>query len=135
MESLPALAVHDDIVLMHSDTARYLEYGREIDAVNDAIAKALAGNDIDAWWECLRRMTDRYAFAHSGGRDTAADFARTLGARRLAHGHSIVADLRGIEPGETDGALLYCDRTVLAVDGGIYAGGPCLVVDLDSWPA
>jgi hypothetical protein len=134
MESLPALAVHDDILLMHSDTTRYLEYGREIDAVNEGISKALAGGDIQAWWECLRRMTDRYAFAQRGGREAADEIAETFGARRLAHGHSIVADLRGIEPAETDGALLYCDRTVLAVDGGIYAGGPCLVVDLDAWP-
>jgi len=134
MAGLPALVVVDDLVLMHSDTMRYLEYGHEAQSVNDAIAKALSGNDIDAWWECLRRMTDRYAFAQSGGRDAAAEFAAALGARRLAHGHSIVADLRGIEPAETDGALLYCDRTVLAIDGGIYAGGPCLVVDLDSWP-
>jgi hypothetical protein len=134
MEGLPALAVHDDIVLMHSDTTRYLEYGRDVAAVNAAIAKALSGDDIEAWWECLRRMTDRYAFAQTGGKDLAADFAATFGARRLTHGHSIVADLRGIEPAETDGALLYCDRRVLAVDGGIYAGGPCLVVDLDTWP-
>jgi Calcineurin-like phosphoesterase len=134
MASLPALAVHDDLVLMHSDTMRYLEYGHDVETVNQAIAKALAGGDIDRWWECLRRMTDRYAFAQSGGPDAAAEFAGAFGARRLAHGHSIVADLRGIEPAETDGALLYCDRRVLAVDGGIYAGGPCLVVDLDTWP-
>jgi hypothetical protein len=134
MESLPALVVHDDIVLMHSDTTRYLEYGSDVGAVNDAIAKAVSSDDIDAWWECLRRMTDRYAFAQRGGAKTAAEFASTFGAARLTHGHSIVADLRGIEPAETDGALLYCDRHVLAVDGGIYAGGPCLVVDLDTWP-
>ena len=134
MARQPALVIHDDIVLMHSDTMRYLEYGRDIDVINDAIAKAVGGDDIDAWWECLRRMTDRYAFASSGGRESAAEFAATFGARRLAHGHSIVADLRGIEPADTDGALLYCDRSVLAIDGGIYAGGPCLVVDLDTWP-
>jgi hypothetical protein len=134
MEGLPALAVHDDIVLMHSDTARYLEYGRDLASVNGAIAKAICDDDIDAWWECLRRMTDRYAFAQTGGTELAVDFASVFGARRLAHGHSIVADLRGIEPAETDGALLYCDRRALAVDGGIYAGGPCLVVDLDAWP-
>jgi Calcineurin-like phosphoesterase len=134
MARQPALVVRDDLVLMHSDTMRYLEYGRDAGVVNDAIEQALQGDDIEDWWECLRRMTDRYAFVQPGGRDSAAEFAKTFGARRLAHGHSIVGDLRGIEPRETEGALLYCDRSVLAVDGGIYAGGPCLVVDLDSWP-
>jgi hypothetical protein len=134
LTGLPAIALHDDIVLMHSDTVRYLEYGRTIGAVNDAITAALAGDDIDAWWECLRRMGDRYAFASRGGREAAAEVASAFGGRRLAHGHSIVSDLRGNQPAETDGALLYCDQSVLAVDGGTYAGGPCLVVDLDSWP-
>jgi hypothetical protein len=134
MARQPALAVRDDVVLMHSDTMRYLEYGSDVGVVNDAIARAVQSDDIDAWWECLRRMTDRYAFVRPNGGASAAEFARTLGARRIAHGHSIVGDLRGVEPRETDSALLYCDRSVLAVDGGIYAGGPCLVVDLDAWP-
>ena len=55
----------------------------------------------------------------------------TLGVRRMVHGHSIIADLRGIEPSEVDAPLLYCERQVLAIDGGMYAGGPCLVVSLD----
>jgi|SRR4051794_40453467 hypothetical protein len=134
MARQPALVVRDDIVLMHSDTMRYLEYGSDVGAVNDAIAAAVQSDDIDTWWECLRRMTDRYAFAQQNGSSSAAEFARTFDARRIAHGHSIIGDLRGIAPSETEGALLYGDRTVLAVDGGIYAGGPCLVVDLDTWP-
>jgi hypothetical protein len=56
---LPALAIRDDIVLMHSDTARYLEFGHDLDSVNAGVTAALSGDDIDAWWECLRRMTDR----------------------------------------------------------------------------
>jgi hypothetical protein len=51
----------------------------------------------------------------------------------MVHGHSIIGDLRGIEPHEVDAPLLYCERQVLAIDGGMYAGGPCLVVNLTGW--
>jgi hypothetical protein len=64
----------------------------------------------------------------------AEEMMRELGVRRIVHGHSIIADLRGIEPHDTDAALLYGRRQILAIDGGIYAGGPCLVVNLDGWP-
>jgi hypothetical protein len=134
MAGLPAVAVREGVLLMHCDSARYLEYAHDAEGINDGISKAVAYGDRDAWWECLRRMTDRYAFAQPGGAEKAAEVMSELGAGRLVHGHSIIADLRGIEPAETDGALLYGDRRVLAIDGGIYAGGPCLVVDLDAWP-
>jgi hypothetical protein len=104
-------------------------------AINQAISGVLRSDDIAAWWECIHRLTDRYAFAREGGATVAEQLMTTLGVGRIVHGHSIIADLRGIEPSQTDAALLYAGRRILAIDGGIYAGGPCLVVDLDSWPS
>lgn len=134
LRGLPALVELDGHLLMHSDTTSYLAYGDDVAAINTAVADAVRADDIDRWWECMHRLTDRYAFAQPGGQRAADEFRASLGVRRLVHGHSIVGDLRGIEPAETDSALLYDKRTVLAIDGGIYAGGPCLVVDLDGWP-
>lgn len=134
LRTLPAMVDLDGHLLMHSDTNAYLAYGSDLASVNREIADAVASRDIDTWWECMHRLSDRYTFAQSGGPEAAAKMMRTLGVRRMVHGHSIVGDLRGIEPAATDSALLYAGRTVLAIDGGIYAGGPCLVVDLDSWP-
>jgi hypothetical protein len=133
--ALPAMVALDGVLLMHSDTDQYLTYGDDIDSINAEIAAVLNSDDIDIWWECIHRMTDRYAFAREGGIEVAEQMMATLGVDRMVHGHSIIADLRGIEPAETDAALLYARRQVLAVDGGIYAGGPCLVVNLAGWPA
>jgi hypothetical protein len=134
LSALPALVEVDGHLLMHSDTTEYLEFGKEIDEINTAITDALTNGDLDQWWDLVHRMTDRYAFAQSGGVDAAEQMMKTLGVRRMVHGHSIIADLRGIDPRETDAALLYARRQVLAIDGGIYAGGPCLVVNLEGWP-
>ncbi len=135
MSSLPALAVWDGHLLMHSDTARYLDYGGDVDTINAAVADVLTSDDLDRWWECMQRLTDRYAFSSAGGLEVAERVMATLGARRMVHGHSFVSDLQGIAPGEVERPLVYAHGQVLAVDGGIYAGGPCLVVDLDEWPA
>jgi hypothetical protein len=134
LAALPAMVDFDGHLLVHSDTAEYLEYGSDIDTINTAITDVLDSGDIDAWWVAVHRMTDRYAFAQAGGVEAAEQMMKTLGVRRIVHGHSIIADLRGIDPQETDAALLYARRQVLAIDGGIYAGGPCLVVNLDGWP-
>ena len=53
-----------------------------------------------------------------------------LGGTLLVHGHTMVGDLLDIESEGVDGPLLYADEQVLAIDGGIYDGGPCLVVEL-----
>jgi hypothetical protein len=134
LAELPAMIVVDGHLMMHSDTAEYLHYGDDVASINAAVTEVLLGDDLDAWWDCLHRTTDRHAFATLGGLELAEKMMATLGVRRMVHGHSIVGDLRGIEAAEVDSALLYARRQVLAIDGGIYAGGPCLVVDLDDWP-
>src|SRR5262249_43826916 len=131
---LPALFDLDGTLLMHADTTEYLAYGDDIASINAGMTAALAADDIDVWWDLLSHLTDRYAFAREGGLAVAEELMGRLDVVRMVHGHSIIGDLRGVEPGEVDAALLYARRQVLAIDGGIYAGGPCLVVNLDGWP-
>jgi len=133
MSDLPAMVDLDGHLLLHSDTDAYLEFGGSIEEINAAIGDTLHGDDIGLWWECLHRLTTRHVFAGSNGRESAEHMMQTLGVRRMVHGHSIIGDLRGIEPFEVEAPLLYCDRQVLAIDGGMYAGGPCLVVNLAGW--
>jgi hypothetical protein len=134
LTALPVMVDLDGHLLMHSDTTEYLEYGSDIDTINAVTAAILTSDDISQWSELVHRMTDRYVFARTGGVEVAEAMMQELGVRRMVHGHSIIGDLRGIEPHDTDAALLYARRQVLAIDGGIYAGGPCLVVNLAGWP-
>jgi hypothetical protein len=133
MSDLPAMVDHDGHLLMHSDTDAYLEFGDSIETINAAVTAALKSEDIDLWWEMLHRLTTRHVFARDGGKERAEAMASQLGVRRIVHGHSIIGDLRGIDPADVDAPLLYCERQVLAIDGGMYAGGPCLVVNLAGW--
>ncbi|KAA2263024.1 serine/threonine protein phosphatase [Solihabitans fulvus] len=130
LTALPVLALVDDHLLMHSDTTAYLEWGGTIAEINDAVTALFAEPDLAQWWECWRKMTTRYAFRGPLGVAVADDLLGALGGRQIVHGHSVIADQLGVPPEQVDGPLLYADGTVLAVDAGLYGGGPCLVVPL-----
>lgn len=129
--ALPAVAVVDGWLLLHSDTTGYLTWGGSVDDVNAAVAAALAGG-VDDVWAVWADLTDRYAFSGRRGQRAAARVLAQLGGERIVHGHSIVATLQPghPDPATTTGPLSYAGGLALAVDGGLYAGGPLLVVPL-----
>jgi hypothetical protein len=130
LRDLPVLARLDDYLLMHSDTEEYFGWGETLDEINKSVHDVLAGDDITEWWECWRRMTTRYAFRGPNGADVADKVLASLGGSRIVHGHSVIADQLGVRPADVEGPCLYADGRVLGVDGGVFVGGPCLVVRL-----
>ncbi|MHB1473516.1 MAG: metallophosphoesterase [Dermatophilaceae bacterium] len=122
-------------LLLHSDTTEYLRWGDSVERINDATRHVLAGDDLGQWWECWASLTARYAFADVDGERVAVGLLGQLGGERIVHGHSIIATLTGQDSTKVTGPLSYAGGRVLAIDGGIYAGGPCLVVRLDHDPA
>jgi hypothetical protein len=130
LTGLPVLARADDHLLMHSDTVEYFGWGDTIDDINDAVRTVLAGDDIFEWWECWRRMTTRYAFRGPDGAEVADKVLAALGGSQIVHGHSVIADQLGVRPVDVEGPCRYADGKVLGVDGGVFVGGPCLVVRL-----
>ncbi|WP_406051082.1 metallophosphoesterase [Kribbella sp. NBC_00889] len=127
----PMLALDAGHLLMHSDTAEYVEWGDSIDQINEAARAELHTDGIVVWWEIWRRMTSRYAFRGASGGEVATILLHHLGGHRIVHGHSIVADQLGIDPANLTGPNLYADGLVLGIDGGAFDGGPCLVVQLE----
>jgi hypothetical protein len=127
----PMLGLDAGHLLMHSDTAEYVEWGDTVDQINSAARSELHTDDIEVWWEIWRRMTSRYAFRGPDGPEVARIMLRHLGGERIVHGHSIVADQLGIDPEFLTGPHLYADGLALGIDGGAFDGGPCLVVELE----
>jgi Calcineurin-like phosphoesterase len=127
---LPALAIVADHLLMHSDTIEYFGWGQSIEEINAGVREVLASDDIEQWWEGWRRMTARYAFRGGHGHEVADEVMRILGGSRIVHGHSVIADQLGIMPNQIEGPYCYAGGKVLGIDGGVFVGGPCLVVEL-----
>lgn len=131
LAGLPAVALDGDHLLMHSDTAGYLEWGGSVEAVNDAVRETLTGDDPVAWFDVLVRLGRRHEYAGPDGPALARTVLDRLGGRRIVHGHSIIGDLFDVPVDSYAEPRLYADGLVLDVDGGIYEGGPCLVARLE----
>jgi hypothetical protein len=121
-------------LLVHSDTTEYLRWGDSVEQINDAIRDVLAGDELEQWWECWVRLTTRHAFAGMDGERVALGLLNRLGGVRVVHGHSIIATIARGDSREVTGPLSYAGGRALDIDGGIYDGGPCLVVRLDHDP-
>jgi hypothetical protein len=132
VSGLDSIGLSGSDLLLHSDTTEYLRWGGTSAQINDAVRTVLAGDDLGQWWQCWVRLTSRYAFAGDDGADVAAGLLDQLGGTCIVHGHSIIATFTGQDPGDTSGPLSYAGGRVLAIDGGVYGGGPCLVVRLDT---
>ncbi|TVT24480.1 metallophosphoesterase [Amycolatopsis acidiphila] len=130
LSTRPLVAHAGDHLLMHSDTLEYLDWGDTEDEINETAQEILAGNDLAAWWEVWRRMTTRYAFRGPNGAEVAEQLLAQLGGERIVHGHSVIADQLGIHPTQIEAPFLYAGGKVLGIDGGLFVGGPCLVVEL-----
>lgn len=131
LSRLDAIVLAGPNLLLHSDTTEYLRWGDTIEQINDAMRAVLAGDDLNKWWECWVRLTTRYAFADDDGEQLAVEVLDRLGGDRIVHGHSIIATLTGQDSWDVRGPLSYAGGRALAIDGGIYDGGPCLVIGLD----
>jgi hypothetical protein len=62
IRTLPAVALVDGYLLLHSDTVRYLEFGASVEAVNAAVARALDGDDAADWLDLCARLASRGSF-------------------------------------------------------------------------
>ncbi|MFF2374397.1 metallophosphoesterase [Streptomyces xiamenensis] len=143
MSRLDSMAVADGHLLLHSDTTAYLEYGENVDDVNDAIWQALARNDVEETWDLFRKFTKRFAFRDEDGPQAARELLDVYGGLRIVHGHSPIPYLTG-EPAESesgdpdapdaapriDGPHLYADSLAIAMDGGVTMAGKLLVARL-----
>ena len=134
LRGLPVIALDGDHLLMHSDTLEYLDWGDTAEEINATGREILEGNDLTAWWDVWRRMTTRYAFRGPDGEENAQRLMDILGGERIVHGHSVIADQLGIHPMQIEGPYLYAGGKALGVDGGLFVGGPCLVVELPFAP-
>ncbi|UQS27452.1 serine/threonine protein phosphatase [Amycolatopsis thermalba] len=134
LTSRPLVAHAANHLLMHSDTVEYLDWGDDAEDINTTVREILAGEDLVEWWDVWRRMTTRYAFRGPHGPDIADYLLEQLGGERIVHGHSVIADQLGIHPSQIEAPYLYAGGKVLGIDGGLFVGGPCLIVPLPWQP-
>jgi len=127
IEGLPAVACDGDVLLVHSDTDRYLEYGDSVDAVCRSIASVVAGSDVSPFGRLLDDLADRGAYSDPTRLSRLLD---ALGAARVVHGHTPIWYALGTDPGSVEGPLDYGGGRARNVDHCLYAGGRGFVTEL-----
>lgn len=130
--SLPAIARHDDWLLLHADATFYLDFGSTIDAINEALRGLLQSDEERAWEYLLTVTAQRRAFDGSApdSEERLSSFLDTFGVTRLVHGHTPIDYMRGIAAADVTDAYVYADGRCVNVDGGLYRGGPGFVYQM-----
>jgi hypothetical protein len=133
LEGLPAMALVDDHLLIHSDTVGYRELGGDIATVNANVQSVLREyTDLDAWDRLTHLVTTRFAFADDG--TTANEFLAEFGGAQIVHGHSPIPLVFDIPAEDITGPMIYAEGRAVNMDTGTFLGGPCLISPLPSIP-
>jgi Calcineurin-like phosphoesterase len=122
LEQRPAMMKAGETLLMHADSEFYLEYGEDIESINEKIQNILLEKnltDVDALE--YRISLGRKEFIHDT--DIAREFAARFGAKRIVHGHTVIHKLRNVEPQEVTEPLEYANGICVNVDHGLCYGG------------
>ena len=124
----PAIARERDWLLLHADTTAYTRYGESAEEVVATVSAVLGGGAPEDVDELIEVLSDRMRLADGDG---ARLLLERFGGTRIVHGHTPIASVRGVDPREVTGPLVYADGRVTNVDHCLFAGGPGFVVRLD----
>lgn len=127
MTGLPLLAVDGTDLLMHSDTAGYLEFGSSVEEINATGHAILTGRSAGDWAHLHEVMARRGELLESGPRDLLME---RLGVHRIVHGHNTLRGGFGLDDQTASAPWSYGDGCVLAIDGGVFEGGDVLLAEL-----
>jgi len=126
--SLPAVALEGDVLLLHADTTAYLRYGATAHDVSAAISRLIRSGPAAEVDELLEVLCDRGRLVDPAAVDA---LLRRFGGTRIVHGHTPIASVRGVDPREVTGPLVYAGGRVTNIDHCLFGGGPGFVVRLD----
>jgi hypothetical protein len=132
LQSLPAIALEADTLLVHADSDMYLRYGDTVAAVNAAIGAVISGDDTGALFRFLGDATERHAFADPAAADRMLD---AFGGGRIVHGHTPISLVLDSSPADVREPFVYAAGRCVNVDHGLFLGGPGFVTELSRLPA
>jgi hypothetical protein len=128
LSSLPALGREGDLLLQHADTDAYLGLGKTVEDVSRAVSSTLTDGSVDAMDALVEALSDRMRLVDPERVDALLG---RFGGELIVHGHTPIAVVRGVEPGEVTGPLVYGNGRVVNVDHCLFAGGPGFVFRAD----
>ena len=109
----PAMAMVGKTLVQHCDAPVYLNYGADVEAVNEAVRRRMLSQDPEVLFRIFADLCRRRQFY---SRDALDAYLRAFGARRLVHGHT---------PHTQPQAISMFGGSIVNVDGALSRGfGP-----------
>lgn len=128
---LPAMALVEDLLLVHADAMFYCNYGETLEAVNQLFATILQHGTPQAFDRLLDEFSQRRAFIGLEGRINLDVFLRRFGAKRLVHGHTPISKITSELPPALSQPYWYQDGKCCNIDSGMYLGSPGFLYRID----
>jgi len=132
LETLPAMALEQEHLLVHADSLLYADYGASVDEVNSNLRTLVSTDRRDELLAFLRAFSTRFAFQGAGGASNLNQFLERFGGQRLVHGHTPIARVAEQPAEGVTGPLVYAEGRCVNVDPGLYLGGPGFVFEATS---
>ncbi len=125
LHELPAMALVEDRLLLHSDNLSYVNFGNSIQKVNQFFQDLYSSDDFEKWQWILGELSGRGAFElEISGPRKAYSMLKLYGGQRLIHGHTPIPLSRDDESLAVNRPRIYANGWCCNVDGGIYLGNP-----------
>lgn len=133
ISNLPAMALVDDMLLMHADAMLYVGHGYSIEAVNQSFRDLIASRDLSAWSDCLSSFSEHMTFCglEMTGKQRAEQLLKLYGGEVIVHGHTPIPEARRVPAEEVTGPWEYAGGRCLNIDGGLYLGSPGFVYEVN----
>ena len=124
----PAMKLLGNKLLVHSDNLSYVNFGLNVEQVNQYFQKLMKDDDVQHWLRILSPFSQKGGFESKlTGQQQAKQMLKLYGGDMIVHGHTPISQAIGIAAEEVTSARIYADGSCCNVDGGIYLGGPGFV--------
>lgn len=129
ISQLPAMVRLDDVLMIHADAMLYVNFGLDVDSVNDGFRELMRSDDLPKWMSALSSFSEHMAFSGLDitGSKRAEQLLSLYGGNLLVHGHTPIPYARQIDAETVTEAWSYAGGRCLNVDGGMYMGSPGFV--------
>jgi len=123
LRALPALALVNDTLFVHSDSLVYCELGATVDEVNAAVTAILRSGDLDRIAALFDQLSRRREL---GDASAVASLLRHFGARRVVHGHT---------PTYASAPVITHDGRCVNIEGALWESDDAEVYGFVYWEA
>ena len=131
LETLPAMRLVGNTLLMHADANFYQLYGRNIAKVNAEIRGIVRSKQTRLWGQLLYHFSERNSFFRAPSPLVLERFLQAYGATRIVHGHTPICAITPLAAHEVRQAFSYAQNRCVNIDHGLYMGGEGFIYRLD----